>query len=385
MFLSSAVILSALALALDAPRVLADDFKPSVLDTPQVLGLVADPHINRDSCGSARFGSRELWACRDSQPYDAEGHPSFPLYQSSASWTDFDLDGKPKIQAINGSQTGLLCYGNNYEEPFYPVPEDECHENSIGACPDQKSRSAIWPDSPPLVTSADLATGVIQAYTWITQSAIDFHQRALAVDPPTTLYSVYYDPAESGTAAGLPNVTIVQESFWTSDQLPYGSYGGVVADGIAYLYGQNNARSVGLARVPADQVTNKTAYEFYVNGDWTSAAPGVNDTGVNILNVSAGGQGTYYYSSIWKRFVWIGQACDDIGANFYITTSGSPQGPWAKPSQFYTGSSDDSSISYTLQAHPGLLRSLDENAIYLTWTTANSTGYYTPLVYVQWQ
>lgn len=367
----------------------ADGFIPTVSGTPQVLGNVTDPTINRDSCTSVRFGDRALWTCRDSQPYDSSGVPTHPVYSSSASWTDFDSSGKPNvqtgIQSAQGPQNGLLCYGNNNESPFYPIPSSDCSDNSAGMCSDGTSY-ALWPDSPPLVTEADINTGAVGAYTWIKQPHLTSSLELLNPDPPATLYLINYTPTSSASAAddsSLPQVTIVNENFWSADQLAYGHYGGVVTNGTAYLYGQNAAGTVGLAKVDAGSIQDQTAYQYYVNGAWTSTIPGVNDSGVNIENASAGEQGTYYFSSVWNLYVWIGEASGTLGPDFYITTAPAPEGPWATPSKFYSGESNG--LAYSQQAHPGLLANSSENAIYISWTTSNNMGYYTTLAYVQWE
>lgn len=366
---------------------LVEAYIPTVSGTPQVLGLVQDPTINRDSCGSSRFGSRAFWTCRDSQPFDSNGVPTLPVYSSSASWTDFNSDGTPELQSISGYGTGLLMYGNNNEQPFYPILADECNDNTAGSCSDG-TRWAIWPDSPPLVTSEG-SDGSIVAYTWIKQSHITSSLGVENPDPPVTLYRVNYDPSTAGSS-GLPTVTTVQENFWESTDFPYGPYGGVVSNGYAYIYGQNAAGSVALAKVPVDSVEDKSAYQYYIDETYITSNPGVNASGINIPNVSAGGQGTFYYSSVWSLFVWIGQASDSVSADFYVTTSPSPEGPWDTPTHFYSATNGNYFLgAYSLQAHPDLLSSSSENAIYLTYTkndyTNNANYYTTPLILVQWE
>ncbi|KAH8689169.1 hypothetical protein BGW36DRAFT_466710 [Talaromyces proteolyticus] len=384
--LSSYVVLS-LSTVLAGNWAKADSFIPTVSGTPQELGNVTDPTINRDSCVSARFGSRMLWTCRDSQPYDSNGTPILPVYSSSASWTDFNDTGTPTIQSTiqgsDSSQIGLLCYGDNNEQPFFPITTSECNDNSAGGCPDG-TRYAIWPNSPPLMTFGDPSTGSVVAYTWILQSHITSNLALLDPDPPTTLYQINYNgTAGSLNSTELPSVVSVDDTFWKADQIPYGTYGGAVVNDTAYLYGMSTAGTIGLAQVPADQVSNQTAYQYYVNNAWTSIAPGVNDTGVDISNAGAGGQGTFYYSTIWDLFVWIGQAGESIAADFYITTAPAAEGPWAEPVKFYSGESNG--MAYSLQANPGLVSDPNENAIYLSYTVSTDVGYYTPLVYVQWE
>jgi hypothetical protein len=107
----------------------------------------------------------------------------------------------------------------------------------------------------------------------------------------------------------LPTTTVVNENFWPHNSIPYGTYGSVAQDGIAYLFGKPSNGHIALAKVPVHSVEDISKYEFWVNGAWTSTMPGLNDTGVIIPNVSAGGQGTYYFSEIWNKWVWIGQVC----------------------------------------------------------------------------
>jgi hypothetical protein len=125
-----------------------------------LLGVLADPAINRDSCGSVRIGDRAFWTCRDSQPYDDTGRPVLPIWSSSASWSNFKADGAPDL---------LMYGGNNSRTPFFPYVDGECNDNTAGACPDG-SRYALWPDSPPLVTSN--VNKAVTMYTWITKAHI---------------------------------------------------------------------------------------------------------------------------------------------------------------------------------------------------------------------
>lgn len=135
------------------------DFSPTV-GKATVVGNVADPAINRDSCGSTRIGDRAFWTCRDSQPYDSNGVPVLPIWSSSASWSDFNADGTPGLQQYGGDGS---------RNPYFPYTAGECNGNSAGSCADG-SRYAIWPDSPPLVAST--VNNIVTAYTWIRKSHI---------------------------------------------------------------------------------------------------------------------------------------------------------------------------------------------------------------------
>ncbi|GAW25201.1 hypothetical protein SAMD00023353_0204090 [Rosellinia necatrix] len=198
-----------------------------------------------------------------------------------------------------------------------------------------------------------------------------------------------YDVTTSDRNA-LPKVTLVNENFWLYGSIPYGAYGSVVKDGTAYLFGQPSNHVIALAKVPVGSIEDKSKYQYWVNGQWTSSMPALNAANINIPNVSAGGQGTYFYSNYWKKWVWIGQAGISVSADFYITTADSITGPWESSAHFYQGQTGSYPLgAYTLQAHPGLHPSgTNVNEIYLTYTKndafAGTALYSMPLIHVQW-
>ncbi|KAK2757719.1 hypothetical protein FQN54_004688 [Arachnomyces sp. PD_36] len=346
---------------------------PTLDGTPEFIGLLADPELNRDSCGSARFGDRAFWVCRDSQHYDENGIPSLPLITTTASWSDIK----------EGGGVDLTWYGNNHDQSFYPQIPGNCDDNAAGACPDG-TRYVIWPNSPPMVVSD--AGGVVTAYAWSLNSYIKGLENIIA-DPSTALYKITY--SGSGSGDELPDVEIVDEAFWAENEIPFGDYGNVIVNGTAYLYGKGSDGKVALARCPADSVEDKSTYEFYVGGSWTSEKPSLGDEAAALDNVSAGGQGTYYYSEHWQSYVWIGQSGISVGADFFITTSPSPEGPWIEPFNFFSAVSGTHDLgAYTLQAHPAF-SSPDVNEIYITYTkndvVSEDVALYThPLYRVQW-
>ncbi|KAJ5820343.1 hypothetical protein N7474_005934 [Penicillium riverlandense] len=366
-----------LALAPSAIATVATTKKRDVsnpkVKTAQVVGLLSDSTLNRDSCGSAKFGDRALWVCRDSQHYGSNGVPDLPLFTSSASWTDI----------IPGGGTNLTMYGNNDDMSFYPLVPGNCNSNQAGTCANG-TRYPLWANSPPLVTSSE-SNGTTIGYTWIDNNHISGLTNLIA-DPSTTLYRVSYTSGDSS----LPQAEIVNSAFWAENEIPYGNYGGVVQNDTAYIWGQASNGDVALARVPAGSVEDKSQYEFYVSGGWTTEQPALGDDSATIANVSAGGQGTYYYSESWQSYVWIGQQSESVSADFYITTAPAPEGPWIEPVHFYSGVNGNYSLSaYTLQANP-VLSPADENIIYLTYTKTDSVGdnvalYTTPLILVEWE
>jgi len=57
----------------------------------------------------------------------------------------------------------------------------------------------------------------------------------------------------------LPIASVVEENFWAENEIPYGSYGNVVKDSTAFLYGLTDT-GVSIAKEPADSIENKTTY-----------------------------------------------------------------------------------------------------------------------------
>jgi len=363
---------------------------PSV-NNVRVIGNVTDPLVSRDSCTSTRIDGRAFWTCRDTQQYNAQtGQALTTVNTNSASWSTSLMFG-PEIQMatkLGAGSTGnnalLAMYGGDAssQTPYYPVLSDECP--STGFCSDG-TRWAVWPDTAPMIASTAY-DGTTIAYTWIPRSHLS--GLTLLNSPVSyTLYKTIYTTSDNSNA--LPTVSVVDEQFWAAGEIGYGDYGNVVKDGNAYLYGQTSSRTTALARVKTSEIENKSAYEYYVNGAWTTTKPAMHDAGIAIANAGAGGQGTFYWSAYFNAYVWIG-GTEFPGADFFITTAPSPEGPWTATKKIYSGESGNYNGigAYSCVAHPALLPSDDasENGIYLTWTqqwnTTTYGAYTTPLVYV---
>lgn len=201
---------------------------------------------------------------------------------------------------------------------------------------------AAGPDVPPVVTST-YPNGHIVAYCWIRRSHITNDLGVVNPNPATALYRIDYDP-QVHRGETLPQVTLVDKEFWAENAIPYGNYGTVIAkDGTLYCWaqtGEGMAKSTSLARVPVQQLENKSAYEFFVNGAWTKQMPSLGQDGIELVNSNVGGQGNYYFSEPWQSYVWIGGG-PFPGPNFFITTAPAPEGPWIQPFQFFSGVNGD--------------------------------------------
>ncbi|KAF7975513.1 hypothetical protein HWV62_9321 [Athelia sp. TMB] len=219
-------------------------------------------------------------------------------------------------------------------------------------------------------------------------------------------------PHQSGQRGSgqYPNIArtsflISLPEFWSDAEASYGAYGGLVQDNVAYLYAQRTDGSVTLAKVPSASVTDKTQYQYYLSGAWTTTVPGRNDTSATIPNAGAGGQGTFYYSRSVANLDSVPSDCAEreraafgtsmfgleaprfqwtiLGATFYMTTAPAAEGPWAAPYEILSERGGTAALpAYSLQAHPGLTTGTGSD-MYLTFTN-QSAVYTTPLIHVIW-
>ena len=373
---------------------------PRVRST-RTLGLVGDPRYNRDSAGSVRFGDRTLWIWRDTQEVTSAGQiQQNNLWSSTASWSNHNDDDSPSFshdgrrhssfsgrpERTTANALVLKHYGeHNPERAFFRIIHDGC-EPKAGIRKDG-SRRAMWPNTSPLVVSSS-ENGRIIAYAWVQKAHIARDGSIATQNPATTLYKLTH--VSPGDENALPRANVVDGNFWSENEIPYGTYGSVLKDGIAYLFAQVGNNVIAVARVLCDYIERKSCYEYWVDGDWTKTRPSINDRTIDVGNAGAGGQGTFYWSDAWECFVWIGGSATP-GAHCYISTSPASTGPWTQPFMFFKG--DDGthfSLGQSVQAHPSLLRDgEDENGMYLTYTKCdagpNGTVIYsTPLVYIEW-
>lgn len=124
-----------------------DPVTPKVKGQPQLLGLISDPSLNRDSGGSARFGDRLLWTYRDTQLVGHDGKvQALPIITSTASWTDLDPRGTPSLQSVGANAnklntTVLRQYGDTPRDcAYFPI----CIHGS-GKCAGERSDGSRHP------------------------------------------------------------------------------------------------------------------------------------------------------------------------------------------------------------------------------------------------
>ena len=179
---------------------------------------------------------------------------------------------------------------------------------------------------------------------------VDQHLSGLSVvgEPSCDLYSITAD------GDNLPIAQEVKAGFWTEDEVGYGSANTVVSGEYAYLYGTTST-GLALARVKTDaDFTDRSSYEFYVNGAWTSTTPTKDDSTITLAQTSTA-QGTIYYSDRWSSFVWLGGSIFP-GATAYLATAPAPEGPWTTTSTVFEGEGGTNADipAYSVVAHPAL-------------------------------
>ncbi|KAJ6504348.1 hypothetical protein C8R47DRAFT_1067260 [Mycena vitilis] len=336
-------------------------------------GSLVNAGLDRDSCTSSLWSDDVLWVCRDTEAI-SNGNPVLPLVANTASFSGMPSEPSDPQPLVLSSPQG-------FGSLFYQLESDECPPS--GECSDG-SRWVGWPDTGPVVTFRG-TDGVVNAYAFISKS----HLSGLStVNTPS--YSLYH--VSSNSVGPIPTTTMDISSFWSSSQIGYGSAASVVNNGYAYLYGATSNGKLALARAAQTgflgSLEDKSLYEYYVNGAWTSVAPAADDASIPLPNTSSA-QGTIYWSPKWQSYVWIGgDGYPD--ANFFVSTAPSPEGPWSAGVQFYSGAVGVGSLpAYSAVAHPSLTDGTG-NYIFISWTrtidnpTGSGTVYDQPLVRVDW-
>ncbi|GAB4589957.1 DUF4185 domain-containing protein [Nocardia sp. IFM 10818] len=101
-------------------------------------------------------------------------------------------------------------------------------------------------------------------------------------------------------------------------------------DGYVYMFGTPNGRfgTIGLARVPADQVLNKSAYQYWISGAWIPAVGPAELFATPLISGTASELSVRFdqSSGLWQM-VYL-----DLQRNeFVLRTATSPQGTWTEP------------------------------------------------------
>jgi hypothetical protein len=286
-------------------------------------------------------------------------------------------------------QNGQLLVTPQNTQAFFPPALNECGAGSpAGFCGPGQGRWPIWPDSPPLpVTGLD---GSVTLYTWIRQVHFPDSSK-LGSDngqfPGISLYRSLYSGQSGDT---LPVTELFQQNFYPANSVPFGQYGWVLSpDGFAYLFGQGRFGTM-VARVVPGSIEDINAYQYWYDNSWGPTPPGPDSINSLVFNAGNGQQGTFYYSSYYNTYIWIGQDLPGLvgSPNLVYMTSPRPEGPWSASSflMAFPSGGQDFRGQYSFQAHP----SMSENEgngrdIYVSETVDFTTYYKNYLYKIQFQ
>lgn len=332
-------------------------------------------NYNRDSCTSVRVADRQFWTCRDSYVY-ATG----AVLTSSAGWSTFNADGTPAIVSMGGNGPGYYPIDTASVGTYFLPGVDQCLHSPDGLPPGycgNGERWAMWPDSPPLpVPQPD---GSYRLYTYIPLvHFVNQTTTSTGSNPAIALYRSDWNSGMEGYT--LPSVNLLNSQFFPSGTASFGALGWLAGaiDGHVYLYGaaadsSGAVTGVHLAKVPAASIEDASAYTYWTGTSWSSTAPAVTDTSAVVPNAGTGGQGTYYYSSHFNKYIWIGMPRGSASISAYIATADNPEGPWTESQLLFTSACDVQApcgeYAYSVQAHPGLSRDQGNgNDIYVSLT-----------------
>ncbi|MEV6770856.1 DUF4185 domain-containing protein [Nocardia sp. NPDC051030] len=110
--------------------------------------------------------------------------------------------------------------------------------------------------------------------------------------------------------------------FQVVSMVPHGDY--------VYMFGTPNGRMgvIGLGRVPADQVLNKSAYQYWINGTWV-AADGPNELFATPVVAGTASELSVRYDADSGQ--WQMVYLDLVRQQLVLRTATDPQGTWSDP------------------------------------------------------
>ncbi|MFE6860332.1 DUF4185 domain-containing protein [Nocardia sp. NPDC057668] len=129
--------------------------------------------------------------------------------------------------------------------------------------------------------------------------------------------------------------------FQVATMVPHGDY--------VYMFGTPNGRfgTIGLGRVPATQVLNKSAYQYWIDGTWV-AADGANEFRATPLVSGTASELSIRYDRESDR--WQMVYLDSATQSIVLRTAAEPQGAWSPPTTLLT--TEDYPTAYGGFLHP---------------------------------
>ncbi|MBL1073217.1 DUF4185 domain-containing protein [Nocardia sp. 2] len=129
--------------------------------------------------------------------------------------------------------------------------------------------------------------------------------------------------------------------FQVATMVPHGDH--------VYMFGTPNGRIgvIGLARVPKDQVLNKTAYQYWIDGVWQPAATAHEFFATPVVSGTASELSIRYDTASGR---WQMVYLDTLRHQIVLRTAAEPQGAWSEPVALLD--TDDYPTAYGGFIHP---------------------------------
>lgn len=192
------------------------------------------------------------------------------------------------------------------------------------------------------------------------------------------------------TASGPVTTRLVQALFYATE-IEFGQFGLLNGpDGYTYLFAQDTTgiKAARVQSLPSTSVMNRTLYQYYNNGNWSTQMPTPLDPKSNVFSFSVNYFGTIVGPSsgeiFWSPYhntyaiVFMDGFVDGVFQIAYSTT-GQLTGPWTTPIVLYQPPWPGGTYNYAGHAYPGMDPS--GNTLTLSYTFG---GNFINMVKVTW-
>jgi len=296
--------------------------RPLVVGAARDDGTLVQPRDwLRDGAESALVGDRIFWIFGDTLFPDAAEDGSH-LRTNSSAWS------RPSLP------TRLHTPVDANHTPLQLIPFDDVENsyNSLANKPDD--RIALWPTA--VLGRPDGSAVVLYSQVKISPGALNFSFQnfGLATVAPGS---------ETAVRDPTPILGAPEPSFWS---------GPVERDGFVYLYGCDKIEGVRfgcrVARVPSDDLHDRSAWEFWDGSEWTS------DLGRAVFAMEGPNGGL---SVSWNP--WLGRFLAVYMPGYtnevVFRTADRPEGPWSAPVVAFRGAEPAAgAVNYGAFEHPEL-------------------------------
>lgn len=264
------------------------------------------------------------------------------------NWTSFVANTDSYVGVNASDLTMVQSFGSSgHPNQATPMLSNETYQGTGG-------RYCIWPSNsliPYTMNDSNVAIGVQPLITNLVGGA--------QIPMYNTLVQV------AMTASGPVTTRLVQALFYASE-IEYGSFGLLNGpDGYTYLFAQDTTgiKAARVQAIPSNAVMNRTLYQYYNNGNWSTQMPVALDPNSNVFSFSANWFGTIVGPSsgeiFWSPYhntyaiAFMDGFVDGVFQIAYSTT-GQLIGPWTTPIVLYQPPWPGGTWNYAGHAYPGM-------------------------------